>query len=92
MHILTVHMSILVSRAPSNGTNLNYSKRRRINARRIFQKFGVAALNEHIEKHWFQNLKTEDISLCDAPRSDQFSGLNKKALKTDIEEENSLKR
>ncbi|UYV84854.1 K02A2.6-like [Cordylochernes scorpioides] len=66
--------------------------RRRINARRIFQKFGVAALNEHIEKHWFQNLKTEDISLCDAPRSDQFSGLNKKALKTDIEEENSLKR
>ncbi|GFS62128.1 histone-lysine N-methyltransferase SETMAR [Trichonephila clavipes] len=58
-------------------------------SRRICQAFGDSAVNERTTRHWFQKLRSRDLSLCDKARTGRPQALDDEALQASIEEDSS---
>ncbi|GFS39886.1 histone-lysine N-methyltransferase SETMAR [Trichonephila inaurata madagascariensis] len=58
-------------------------------SRRICQAFGDSSVNERTARHWFQKLRSEDLSLCDKARTGRPQALDDEALQVAIEEDSS---
>ncbi|GFU05194.1 histone-lysine N-methyltransferase SETMAR [Trichonephila clavipes] len=49
-------------------------------SRRICQEFGDSTVNKRTARHWFQNFRSEDLSLCDKARTRRPQALDDEAL------------
>ncbi|GFT42117.1 histone-lysine N-methyltransferase SETMAR [Trichonephila clavipes] len=55
----------------------------------IYQVFGDSAVNEPTARHWFQNCRSGDLSLCDKARTGRPQVLDDKTLQAAIKDDSS---
>ncbi|GFY45935.1 histone-lysine N-methyltransferase SETMAR [Trichonephila inaurata madagascariensis] len=58
-------------------------------SRRTCQAFGDSVVNERTTRHWFQKLRSGDLSLYDKARTGRPQALDDEALQAAIQEDSS---